>query len=59
MMGIASTFRPYFLLGIDPIVWGLVASCLCGIGTSLLTAPPPEKLVSRMFDATTPAPRAG
>lgn len=59
MMGIASTFRPYFLLGIDPIVWGLVASCLCGIGTSLLTAPPPEKLVSRMFDAPTPVPTAG
>jgi SSS family solute:Na+ symporter/sodium/pantothenate symporter len=51
MIGIASAFRPYFLLGVDPILWGLAVSAICGIGVSKLTAPLPEELVSRLFDA--------
>lgn len=50
MIGIAGLFRPYFVLGIDPIVWSLLASAVAGIGTSLVTAPPEENRVSRFFD---------
>ncbi len=53
-VGIASAFRPYFLLGLDPILWGLAASAIAGIGVSLFTRPPSAELVSRMFDAAQP-----
>ena len=58
-MGLASAFRPYFLLGLDPILWGLLTSAIAGIGVSVITRPPHEELVSRMFDAlpdSSPAP---
>ena len=42
--------RPYILLGMDPIVWGVLASAIAGIGVSLATSPPDEELVSRLFD---------
>ena len=53
-IGIAGLFRPYFVLGIDPVVWSLLASTVAGIGTSLLTAPPTEDRVSRFFDVQQP-----
>ncbi|OYW11973.1 MAG: hypothetical protein B7Z55_18720 [Planctomycetales bacterium 12-60-4] len=53
-MGLASTFRPYFLLGLDPILWGLAASAIAGVGTSLITRPPNDDLISRMFDPVQP-----
>lgn len=42
--------RPYILLGMDPIVWGVLASAIAGIGVSLATQPPDEALVSKLFD---------
>jgi SSS family solute:Na+ symporter/sodium/pantothenate symporter len=51
MIGNATSFRPYFLLGLEPIVWGLLASLLAGIAVSLCTRPPAPELVSRLFDA--------
>lgn len=51
MIGERTAFRPYFLLDLHPIVWGLVTSFLAGIGVSLATKPPREELVSRLFDA--------
>lgn len=50
-LGQVTAFRPYFLLGLDPIVWGLVTSLVAGIVGSLLTMPPDQKLVSKLFDA--------
>lgn len=44
-------FDPYQLLGLDPIVWGLAVSAIAGLAVSLVTAPPPAELVSRLFDA--------
>ena len=41
MIGQATRFRPYYLLGLEPIVWGLAASLLAGVAVSLATAPPP------------------
>ena len=49
-IGVPGLFRPYYILGIDPVVWSLMASAIAGIGTSLLTSPPNEEHVSRFFD---------
>jgi len=45
-----TAFEPYKLLGLDPIVWGLVVSGAAGVLVSLVTSPPSEALVSRLFD---------
>ncbi len=50
--GIAGALRPYFLLGIDPICWGLAASAVIGIGVSLLTRPLDEAHLRRVYDGT-------
>jgi SSS family solute:Na+ symporter/sodium/pantothenate symporter len=44
-------FVPYNLLGFEPIVWGLSVSLVVGIVGSLMTRPPDERLVSKLFDA--------
>lgn len=44
------SLRSYFLLGFDPVVWGIPASILAGICVSLMTAPPSPEHVSKMFD---------
>lgn len=51
LIGGVSRFRPYFLLGLDPLLWGLLASSTAGIGVSLATEPPDAALVSELFDA--------
>lgn len=45
-----TSFRPIFLLGFDPLIWGLVTSIVLGVIVTMLTDPPDEDLVSRMFD---------
>lgn len=50
-IGPDTQFRPYFLFGLEPIVWGLALSSLAGVVVSLLTPPPDKELVSKMFDA--------
>jgi hypothetical protein len=49
------SFKPLQLLGMDPIVWGVLASGIAGIGVSLLTAPPEPERISQLFDAQPPA----
>ena len=49
-------FAPYALFDIDPIIWGLAASAIAGVGVSLITTPPPKELVARFFDAPSTAP---
>jgi SSS family solute:Na+ symporter/sodium/pantothenate symporter len=56
-IGIESPFRPYFLLGLDPLMWGLLASAVCGLSVSRLTTPPPDEHVAWLFDARGAAPR--
>ncbi len=51
LIGQVTKFRPYFLLGLDPIVWGLSASLVAGIAVSLITSPPRAEHISRLFDA--------
>lgn len=55
MIGNATKFRPYFLGGLDPIVWGLAISLLAGVVVSLCTRPPDPALVSKLFDRQEPA----
>jgi SSS family solute:Na+ symporter/sodium/pantothenate symporter len=50
MIGPATkNFRSLYLLGLEPVVWGLLASSVAGVGISLLTAPPDEKHVAKLF----------
>jgi SSS family solute:Na+ symporter/sodium/pantothenate symporter len=49
--GRASEFHAYELLGLEPLIWGLVSSLVVGILVSLATQPPDERLVSKLFDA--------
>jgi SSS family solute:Na+ symporter/sodium/pantothenate symporter len=50
-IGQATRFRPFYLLGLDPFVWGMAASSAAGVAVSLLTRPPSPARISRMFDA--------
>jgi SSS family solute:Na+ symporter/sodium/pantothenate symporter len=47
-------YGPFYMLGLDPCVWGLLASGLAGIGVSLLTRPPEPARVSLLFDEQPP-----
>jgi hypothetical protein len=43
-----SGFTPVYAGGVDPLVWGLLASILLGVGVSLRTRSDPE-LVAKYF----------
>ncbi len=51
LIGPVTKFRPYFLCGVDPFVWGLSISLIAGVVVSLCTTPPEPELISRLFDA--------
>lgn len=53
-IGPKSSISPYYLLGLDPCVWGLTASLVAGIIGSLLSAPPDPARVSLLFDLQPP-----
>ena len=50
-IGMAKGFKPYFVFGLEPVVWGLLVSAICGVGVSLLTKPPPAEHVAKFFEA--------
>ncbi len=58
-IGQMGSLRPVFLLGLDPIIWGLSASLAAGVGVSLLTPRPDPALVSRMFGGEEPSKASG
>jgi Na+/proline symporter len=45
----ADKFAPLYLLGLDPIIPGLIVSFALGIGVSLLTRPLPDDVVDAYF----------
>ncbi len=47
-------FGAYYLLGLEPAVWGLAASLVAGVVVSLLTPPPDPKRVALLFDVQPP-----
>ena len=53
LIGEATSFRPYFLLGVDPLIWSLAVSAIAGVGVSLVTRPCDDALISKYFDAET------
>lgn len=56
-IGPEAGFRPYYLFGMEPLLYGVLVSLLVGIVVSYCTEPPEEKLVAPMFDAPAdPAP---
>ena len=54
-IGAASAFRPFYLLEVDPLIWGLLVSAVAGIVVSLLSSPPSAETIARLFDAERPA----
>jgi SSS family solute:Na+ symporter/sodium/pantothenate symporter len=54
MIGPAKGLRPYYLGGLDPCVWGLLASLTAGIIGSLVTRPPDPARVALLFDLQPP-----
>ncbi len=47
-------YGPYYLLGIDPVVWGLSSSLLVGIVVSWLSPPPDPERVALLFNPQPP-----
>ncbi len=47
-------FGAYYLLNLEPGVWGLLASLIAGVAVSLLTRAPEPKHVAWLFDAESP-----
>jgi SSS family solute:Na+ symporter/sodium/pantothenate symporter len=43
--------RPYYLAGLEPLVFGVIVSAIVGVVVSYCTEPPDEKLVAPLFDA--------
>ncbi len=43
--------RPYYLMGMEPLVYGVLVSAVIGVVVSLSTSPPPAEIVSPLFDA--------
>ncbi len=43
---------PVRLLGLDPLIWGFLASLLAAMIVTYLTPPPPEQIVARFFYAS-------
>ena len=50
-IGMAKGFRPYFVGGLEPVVWGLLVSAIMGIGVSLITRPPSDEHLAKIYDA--------
>lgn len=53
-IGAGGSLAPVYLLGFDPCVWGIGSSFVAGFVVSLLTPPPSEELVERMFGLDQP-----
>ena len=50
-IGAEGGFRPFYLGGMEPLVYGVLVSAVVGIVVSLSTQPPDEAIVSPLFDA--------
>ncbi len=49
MIGNATRFRPYFLLGLEPVVWGILFAAIVGVAVSLKTNPPDDHVIEKIF----------
>jgi SSS family solute:Na+ symporter/sodium/pantothenate symporter len=50
LIGQATSIRPYYLLGFDPMVWGITSSLVAGLTVSMLTRQPSEPFLRQVFD---------
>jgi sodium/pantothenate symporter len=53
-IGPKSQFGAYYLLGLEPCVWGISTSFLAGVIVSLITPPPDPRRVALLFDVQPP-----
>ena len=53
VMGIVQTgtARPFLLLGLDPLIWGVLSSLLCAYAVSVFTPAPEQHIIKRFFYA--------
>lgn len=49
-LGSDDVFRPFWPLGFDPMIWGLLSSLSLGVLVTKLTPPPRPELVQKFFD---------
>ena len=56
-IGPEAGFRPYYLGGLEPLVYGVLVSAVVGVVVSLATDPPDEAIVSPLFDAPKEDPK--
>lgn len=52
-VGATGGFKPWFLLGLEPLIWGLLMSTTSAVLVSLLTKPLAAEHISRLFDRQT------
>jgi SSS family solute:Na+ symporter/sodium/pantothenate symporter len=50
-IGPEAGFRPYYLNGMEPLLYGVLVSSVIGTFVTYCTEPPDEKLVAPLFDA--------
>ena len=50
-IGIGGSLRAYYFLGLDPVLWGMLASAVAGVVVSLITTPIDGQRISRFFQA--------
>jgi SSS family solute:Na+ symporter/sodium/pantothenate symporter len=55
MIGPATSLRPYYLFGLEPLIVAVPLSAIIGVVVSLATAPPEEALLVKLFNAEEPA----
>jgi SSS family solute:Na+ symporter/sodium/pantothenate symporter len=53
-IGPAAGLRPYYLLGFDPCIWGILSSFTAGVVVSLASRPPDPVRVGLLFDEQPP-----
>lgn len=59
--GLQTKFKPYYLLGLDPAIWGMIVSLVAAVAVARFSAPPPSDVVQRLFGdrAAKPSPPPG
>lgn len=50
-IGMEKGFKPFFVYGLEPVVWGLAVSAISGVVVTFATKPPRAEHVALFFDA--------
>lgn len=50
-----AAIKPWYLMGLDPLIWGIILSATSGILISLMTKPLDEELVKKILIGSNPS----